>query len=394
MRFNTLAAHAGLDPHQPTTPASPPLERAASWSFATMAALDDAFEGAGPGYYYGRDGMPTPALLEEALTALEGGNQTLVYATGMAAIAGGLQVAGAGKRVLAAPDLYGKTYFLLNSWLAAAGAEVRFVSAQDHSAVEAALAGWQPHLLVVETMSNPLVKVSDVPWLVGRAHEVGCKVLVDNTFASPYLFRPAQTGADYTVESLTKYINGHGDVLGGSVTTLNPDDYRELRSQRTAFGTTLDPQAAWLTLRGMRTLGLRLQRQCENASHLAAWLADHPAVARVYYPGLDADPGHALAKRLWGDRGYGGMLAFDLAPASRAHAWAVMDRLQLALRAPTLGDITTLVSYPAHASHRALSPEQRAAVGIGDGLIRVSTGIEDIEDIIADFEQALAGPPR
>ena len=178
MHFNTLAVHGGLHPQNDSMAASPPLERAASWSFAHMADLDEAFEGSAPGFYYGRDGMPTPALLEEALTGLEGGNHTLVYATGMAAIASVLQVAGAGKRVLAAPDLYGKTYFLLDTWLADSGADVRFVSAQDHAAILEALDTWQPHLLVVETMSNPLVKVSDVPWLVERAHEAGCKILV------------------------------------------------------------------------------------------------------------------------------------------------------------------------------------------------------------------------
>lgn len=389
MNFQTLAIHTR---HTLATnrarPASPPIDRSTSWAFERMADLDAVFEGA-PGFMYGRDGMPNAELLEEAISALEAGPHTLVYASGMAAIAGVLALPGPQGRILAAPDLYGRTFALLQSGQASAGAELRFVSGQDRPALAAALENWRPHLLVVETLSNPLLKLSDLPWLVERAHAVGCKVMADNTFASPYLCRPAAWGVDFTIESLTKYINGHGDVLGGSVTVLDADERLRLARNRSGFGATLDPHAAWLALRGLRTLGLRMQQHCANALALARFLAAHPAVARVYYPGLPSDPGHFLAAQLFGGRGFGGMLAFDLAEASRERAWAVLDRLKLALRAPTLGDLATLVAYPAHASHRALSPAQRAAAGIGDGLIRVSVGLEDADDIIADFEQAL-----
>lgn len=388
MNFQTLAIHTHPTPINRGAPTSPSIDRSTSWAFETMADLDAVFEG-GPGYMYGRDGMPNASLLEEAISALEAGPNTLVYATGMAAIAGVLSLPGPQGRILAAPDLYGRTYALLQSGQATAGAEVRFVSGQDHAALAAVLEAWRPHLLVVETLSNPLVKVSDLPWLIEHAHAVGCKAMVDNTFASPYLCRPAQWEADFTVESLTKYINGHGDVLGGSVTVLDDADRARLDRYRSGLGATLDPHAAWLALRGLRTLGLRMHQHGANALALARFLADHAAIARVYYPGLAIDRGHLLAERLFGGRGYGGMLAFDLAEPTRARAWAVMDRLQLALRAPTLGDIATLVSYPAHASHRSLSPAQRAAAGIGDGLIRVSVGIEDGDDIVADFDQAL-----
>lgn len=391
MNFQTLAIHTRHAHANRANPTSSPIDRSTSWAFESMADLDAVFEG-GPGYMYGRDGMPNAGLLEEAISALAAGPHTLVYATGMAAIAGVLALPGPKGRILAAPDLYGRTFALLQSGQASAGAEVRFVSGQDHPALAAVLASWRPHLLVVETLSNPLVKVSDLPWLVERAHAAGCKVLVDNTFASPFLCRPAEWGVDFTVESLTKYINGHGDVLGGSVTVRDAADHSRLTGLRSGLGATLDPHAAWLTLRGLRTLGLRMQQHCANALALARFLAAHPAVARVYYPGLVTDPGHLLATRLFGGRGFGGMVAFDLAEPTRDRAWAVLDRLHLALRAPTLGDIATLVAYPAHASHRSLSPAQRAAAGIGDGLIRVSVGIEDAGDIIADFDQALSTP--
>ncbi len=389
MHFQTLATHTGQTRQGAGVTATPLVDRSTSWAFDSMAELDAVFDGAAPGYFYGRDGMPNAVLLEEALTALEGGSHSLVYATGMAALASVLAVAGSGKRVLAAPDLYGRTYALLQTWLPDSGAEVRFVSSQDHETVAGALQSWRPQLLVVETLSNPLVKVSDLGWLIAQAQQVGCMVLVDNTFASPYLCRPAELGADYTVESLTKYINGHGDVLGGSITVRDPEERLRLARHRAAFGATLDPQAAWLALRGLRTLGLRMRQHSANAQDLAAFLDAHPAVARVYYPGLPADPGHDLAARLFGGRGFGGMLAFDLAEATQPRTWQVMDRLKLVLRAPTLGDVATLAAHPARASHRGLTPAQRAAIGVGDGLIRVSVGIEDAEDILADFAQAL-----
>ena len=390
MRFQTLAVHTGHTRQGSGVAATPLVDRSTSWAFDTMAELDAVFEGTSPGYFYGRDGMPNAVLLEEALTALEGGHGSLVYATGMAALASVLAVAGSGKRVLATPDLYGRTYALLQTWLPESGAEVRFVSSQDHAAMAEVLQSWRPHLLVVETLSNPLVKVSDLTWLIAQAQSVGCKVLVDNTFASPYLCRPAALGADYTIESLTKYINGHGDVLGGSITVLDPDERLRFARHRAAFGATLDPQPAWLALRGLRTLGLRMRQHAANANSLAAFLAGHPEVDRVYYPGLPGDPYHDLATGLFGDRGGGGLLPSHLVYATPPRAWQVMDRLQLALRGPTLGDVATLVAHPARASHRGLSPQQRAAIGIGDGLIRVSVGIEDVEDILADFDQALA----
>lgn len=389
--FASKTVHSGQSISSDVRSSAPVLDHAVSWSYASMAQLEEIFAGTRLGYNYGRHAMPTPALLEDALTVLEEGQGTVVFATGIAAIAAVLSTAGRGRRVLATPDLYGLTYALVHDWLPEQGAEVRFIPAEDAAAISQTLEQWRPQLLLTETMSNPLVKVSNLPWLIKQAHAVNCRVLVDNTFATPYLCRPATLGADYTVESLTKYINGHGDVLGGAVTVLQEEDLQALRIHRKRFGATLDPFAAWLTLRGLRTLALRLQRQSENALHLAQFLEQHPAVQRVYYPGLPSHPDHHLARQLFQERGFGGMLAFDLVEASREWAWRVMDRLQLALRAPTLGDYTTSVSYPAHASHRALSPVQRQALGIGEGCIRVSVGIEASDDIIADFSQALAG---
>jgi cystathionine gamma-synthase/methionine-gamma-lyase len=230
--------------------------------------------------------------------------------------------------------------------------------------------------------------VANVPALAELARRYGTHFIVDNTFASPYLFKPLAHGADMVVHSATKYLGGHGDVMAGVVVT-SAAHRKTLYELNKLVGATLGPFEAWLALRGLKTLPLRLRKQCDNAHQLAEWLAAHPGIARVNYPGLPGHPQHDLAQRLFGEAGYGGMLSFEIAGADQPAAFRFMERLKLCLPATTLGDIYTLVLHPATTSHRSLSPAERANIGISDGLIRLSTGIEEVDDIIADLEQAL-----
>jgi cystathionine gamma-synthase/methionine-gamma-lyase len=232
------------------------------------------------------------------------------------------------------------------------------------------------------------MKVADVPALSEIARAAGAALIVDNTFASPYLFRPLDHGAAYALHSATKYLGGHGDVMAG-VVACNAERGRDLRERQKLLGANLGPQEAWLTLRGLKTLPLRVRQHCANAHSVAAWLAEQPAVTHVNYPGLSSHPQHALAARLFGGRGFGGMLSFDLGGAGQAEVFRFMEALELVLPAATLGDVYSLTLYPTHSSHRLMAPEARAALGIGDGLVRLSVGIEDPRDIIADLAQAL-----
>ena len=262
------------------------------------------------------------------------------------------------------------------------------VDATDLAEVDATLKETKAAILLVETISNPLLKVADIPSLATLARRYDSCLLVDNTFASPYLFRPLEHGADYVIHSATKYLSGHGDVLAGVIATSTENKNR-LFDLNKLTGGTLGPFEAWLALRGLKTLPLRMRQQCQNAQRVAEWLEKQPRVARVIYPGLPQHPQHALAKRLFEGKGCGGVLSFEIIGADRAKAFRFMEALQLCLPATSLGDIYSLIVHPASSSHRGLTPEERARVGIPDGLVRLSTGIESGEDILADLEQAL-----
>ena len=268
------------------------------------------------------------------------------------------------------------------------GVVARFVDVTDLDAVNAACVELRPVALLVETISNPLLKVADLPSLADIAHQHGATLLVDNTFATPCLMQPLKTGTDVVIHSSTKYLGGHGDVLSGVVVTsvARRADLFEIIKMT---GANLGPQEAWLVLRGIRTLPLRMRQHCENALAVAHWLQEHPRISQVYYPGLPSHPQHNLAKRIFEGQGYGGIVSFDLAGADQAQVFRFFESLRLCLPVTTLGDVYTLVLYPAHSSHRALSPEERARIGIGDGLVRLSVGIEAVEDILSDLEQAL-----
>jgi cystathionine beta-lyase/cystathionine gamma-synthase len=387
----TLAVHAGERAERPDfTPVATPIYHTASYVYEEPETLDAVFAGERSGPVYSRYGNPTNAALEAAVAALEGGEAALSYGSGMAAIHGALLGAGVrtGSTVVAAQDVYGATYTLLKEFLAGQGVTTRFVDATDLESVARALSETKPVALLVETISNPLLKVVDLPRLAELARRSGAALIVDNTFATPYLCRPLPQGADYVAHSATKYLGGHGDVLGGVVVT-SEERRAQLNELNKLIGSNLGPQEAWLILRGLKTLPLRMQRQCESAAIIADWLTKHPKVSKVHYPGLPEHPQHLLAARILERGVFGAMISFDLLSADRDAAFRFLGRLRLVLPATTLGDVYSLVLYPAMSSHRSLPAEVRHTLGIGDGLIRLSVGIEDPADILADLAGAL-----
>ncbi len=389
--FDTLAVHAGeRAPKADSTPTVTPIWPATAYMYESMDEMDAVFEGTRSGPLYLRYGSPTVSAFEEAVAALEGAEGAQAYGSGMAAIHSALLAAGtkSGVSVVAALDVYGATYAALNRLLTTLGVSVRMVNVSDLEEVERAVKETKATILYAETISNPLLKVADVPALAEIAHHNGGVLLVDSTFATPYLFKPLQSGADYAIHSATKYLAGHGDVLAGVVAT-SAENRHKLNELNKLVGGVLGPFEAWLALRGLKTLPLRVQRQCDNAQKIAEWLCDQPRVAKVNYPGLEEHAQHVLAQRLFGGKGYGGVLSFEIAGADKAMAFRFMEALTVCLPATTLGDIYSLVLHPATSSHRALTEEERARVGISNGLVRLSAGIESVDDIIADLEQAL-----
>ena len=389
--FATRAVHTGeRAPRADYTPVVSPIHPTVGFLYDSIDDLDAVFATAKEGYVYPRYGSPTVTALEIAVADLEGGEAAHAFASGMAAVHAALLAAGvrAGRRVVAALDVYGATYTLLNQLLTQLGASTTFVDVTNLEEVEAAIEATRPVALMAETISNPLLKVADIPALAQLAHRYDVKLLIDHTFASPYLCSPLAWGTDYVIHSATKFIAGHGDVMAGIVVT-SKENRGILYEINKLVGGVLGPFEAWLTMRGIKTLPLRMRQQCANAQTVAEWLEGQPGVTTVNYPGLPSHPQHALARRLFGDRGFGGMVSFEIAKADQAAAFRFMESLELCLPATTLGDIYTLMLHPATSSHRGLPQEERNRVGISDGLLRLSLGIEDVDDIIADLERAL-----
>jgi len=391
LSFATQAVHAGeRGPKPDFTPVTTPIYQSASFVYDTLETMDAIFGGERPGYVYTRYGNPTVAALERAVAILEGGETAVAYASGMAAIHAillALDVVSGGA-VVAAQDLYGATSTLLTTIFARQGVNVRLVDMTDLDQVERAVQELRPTVVMAEMISNPLLKVIDLEQVASIAHDHGAVMAVDSTFTSPYLLQPLRYGADFVIHSATKFLGGHGDVTGGIV--VAPMAYRaKLELVGRLVGGILSPHEAYLTLRGIKTLPLRLRQQCHNAMAIARWLAEHPRIGRVHYPGLEQHPGHGIAKRLLRDGCFGSVLSFELVDGDQARVFAFLNNLRLCLLATTLGDIYTELLYPTMSSHRMLSPEQRAAVGISDALIRLSAGIEEGHDLIADLEQAL-----
>lgn len=392
MNIYTKAVHAGdrkkPGPHVPVTT---PITTASSFTYEFTQQLDDVFEQPASGFSYSRYDNPTNSALEELVTALESGHGTLACSSGMAAIHVALQTAliDRPKRIVAASALYGATLGLLDKVLDPFGVATTYVDICDLAAVEAAIAQVQPGCVLMETVSNPLLRVGAMDRIAQLSREAGAALVVDNTFATPLLIRPLELGASLCVHSATKYLAGHGDVLGGLI-TADEQHYGPLREISRIYGPVLGPFEAYLTMRGIKTFAIRMERQCANACRVASWLASNPCVAKVNFTANPAHPDAATIRRLFPTGLYGAMISFELKDAGREQVFAFMDRLRLIVRATSLGDVHTMVLYPAMASHRNLAPKQRERLGIRDSLVRVSVGIEAVDDIIADLDRALA----
>ncbi len=396
-RLETSLVHAGERAGAPrATPSVTPIYNATTYLYPSLEELDAAFA-TGEGYLYTRYGNPTVAAFEAAVAAVEGGRGAVAYGSGMAALHAALlaaatprgETAPRPRAILAARDLYGSSTVLLDELFAARGATVVYADLCDLAAAEAALAAHSPEVVLIETISNPLLRVADVAGLAALCRAAGARLVVDSTLATPVLQRPLALGADLVLHSATKYLGGHGDAAGGVVAARSGLLHDTLVRQARLLGASLGPFEAQQLQRGLKTLALRVERQCASAALVARFLSEHPAVAHVNYPGLPGHPGHALAGEAFGGR-FGGLVSFELVRADSGAVKTFVDRLSLFLPATTLGDIYSLVMVPAMASHRELSQAQRAERGISDGLVRLSIGIEAPEDLIADLAAALA----
>ena len=387
-QFATLAVHAGEAPCKVTGAVDTPIYQSTTFAAVDSDEMAALYSGEKPGYMYTRYGNPTVHALEEKIAALEGGEAAQAFATGMAAVSSSILArVKAGDHVVAARSLYGATYNFLNRKLPAMGASTTFVQSTRAEDFAKAI---QPNtrLIYFESPSNPILEILDIAALaeVARAREI--LSMIDNTFASPALQQPLKLGINVVVHSATKYLCGHGDAMGGAtvgtkefIEHLNHDVLRD-------FGGVMSPFTAWLMLRGMRTLHVRMPAHCANAQKVAEFLAQHPKVEHVNYPGLPGHPGHDLAKRQM--KGFGAVMSFEVERGYEGGK-RVMDGVKIFLRAASLGDTRSLIVHPASTSHRAVPREQREAIGITDGLVRLSVGIEAIEDLIQDLAQALAG---
>lgn len=387
----TRAVHAGERVSGPDfQPVSTPIFNTVGYLYKDLKDLDAVFGNERDGYVYARYGSPTNSALEEALAVLEEGEAALTFGSGMAAIHASLLAAGvkAGTTLISAFDVYGATYAVCARMMPEMGVRVQFTDATNLDELKKTLAATRPAALILETISNPLMKVADIPAISQMAHQSGTKVIVDNTFATPFLFQPLKYGVDFCVHSTTKYIGGHGDVLGGAIITSR-ENRATLHEIIKMTGANLGPTEAWLTHRGLKTLPLRMRQHCLNAMEVANWLEAHPRIVRVNYPGLASHPHHELAKKLFAPGYFGGMISFEIKDAGKKEVFRFMEALELILPATTLGDVYSLTLYPAMSSHRALSAEERAKVGISDRLVRLSVGIEEASEIIRDLEMAL-----
>ena len=387
--FGTKAIHAGNVRDQQYGALTMPIYQSSTFVFDSCEQGGRRFAGAENGYIYTRLGNPTISVLENKIAALEGGEACLATASGMGAISSCLwTIASAGKHIIADGTLYGCSFALLNHGVSRYGVDVEFIDTSDLEALKAHL---RPNTVAVylETPANPNLKIADIAAVADTAHGYNAeiKVVCDNTFASPALQNPLALGADVVVHSATKYLNGHGDVVAGFVVG-KADFIRQVRffGLKDMTGAVMDPFAAFLLLRGLKTLELRMARHCENARKIAAFLAAHPAVEKVNYPGLATHKGHEIAARQMKD--FGGMLSFEVR-GGREAGMKLVNALRLITIAVSLGDAESLIEHPASMTHSTYSPEELAASGIAPGLIRLSAGLENAEDLIADLSQAL-----
>ncbi|KKM11291.1 cystathionine gamma-synthase [Clostridiales bacterium PH28_bin88] len=376
MQFSTKLLHPGCETDQVTGAVSVPIYQVSTFK---QPSVDHPGE-----YDYARSGNPTRRALEETIAQLEGGVKGFAFASGMAAISSVFCLFNTGDHLVVCQDVYGGTYRVLTRLFNRFGIQATFVDTTDLDKIRRAIRD-NTRALYLETPSNPLMKITDLAGAVGLARERGLLTIVDNTFMTPYLQRPLELGADIVVHSATKFLGGHSDLVAGLVAVKEERLAREVGFVQNSLGAVLGPQDSWLLMRGMKTLQVRLDREQETAGKIAEWLAGRPEVTRVYYPGLIDHPGYGLHRRQ--AKGPGAVLSFELSTPELA--WQVMERVQLPALAVSLGAVESILSYPVTMSHAAIPPAERHALGITDSLLRLSVGLEDADDLVADLAQAL-----
>jgi cystathionine gamma-lyase/cystathionine beta-lyase/cystathionine gamma-lyase/homocysteine desulfhydrase len=377
MGFATLAVHAGNEADPTTGAVTVPIYQTSTYAQEGL--------GKNKGYEYARTQNPTTTAVEKNIAALEGAKFGYAFASGMAAIDAVMRLVKSGDHVVVSDNTYGGTYRLFARVLANYGIEFDFVDTTEISNVEGALKQ-NTKMVFIETPTNPVMLVSDLKAISDLAHTAGARVVCDNTFMSPYLQRPIDFGVDIVVHSTTKYLNGHSDGVGGIVVLNDEEDANWIQFIQNSAGAILSPFDSWLVLRGTKTLALRMEQHDKSGRAVAAFLEEHPKVRKIYYPGSLTHKQHELAKRQ--QKGFGGMVSFDV--GSLANATTVLESVKLCTLAESLGGVETLISHPATMTHASVLPETRERLGITEGLVRISVGIEDTDDIIADLDQALS----
>ena len=378
-KFGTKAVHAGVKPDPATGAIMTPIYQTTTYVQRSP--------GHNLGYEYSRTQNPTRSALQESIAALENAKYGLCFGSGMAAIDAVIKLLSPGDEVIAGDDLYGGTYRIFTQVFAKYGIKFNFISLEDVSNIEKHITP-NTKLIWIETPTNPMMNIIDIKGAVAIANKHKIMLGVDNTFATPYLQNPLDLGADIVMHSATKYLSGHSDVVMGALATNNVQLAKDLAFIQKSCGAVCGPQDSFLVLRGIKTLHLRMQRHCENGEKVATYLAAHPKIGKVYWPGFESHPNHEIAKEQM--RGFGGMISFVFKEDNQQQAFRVLERLKLFALAESLGGVESLSNHPATMTHGAVPKEERMKVGLLDSLIRLSVGIEDIEDLIKDLEQALA----
>jgi len=379
MKFGTKVIHAGIEPDPSTGAIMTPIYQTSTY---VQAAPGDH-----KGYEYARTQNPTRTVLETNLAALENGTGAICFASGLAAMDSVLKLLNPGDEVIATDDLYGGSYRIMTKVFGKYGIKFQFADISNISKLDALITG-NTKMIWVETPTNPMLNIIDIKAVCDLAKDKGILVCVDNTFASPYLQNPLDLGADIVVHSATKYLGGHSDVIHGVVVTKNAEIAAQIRFLQNAVGAVPGPQDCFLILRGIKTLHIRVERACQNAEKIALFLQSHPKVSKVYYPGFTSHPGHEVAKKQM--KMFGGMVSFDLVANNEESARKVLSGTHYFSLAESLGGVESLIGHPASMTHGSIPKEERLKVGLTDSLIRLSVGIEDVDDLIQDLEQALA----
>ncbi len=379
MKFNTKVIHAGVEPDPTTGAIMTPI-------FQTSTYVQNA-PGDHKGFEYARTQNPTRNVLQDNLAALENGKFGLAYASGLAAVDAVLKMLNPGDEIISTNDLYGGSYRIMVRVFGKFGIKSKFIDMSDAANLEAHITP-NTKLIWIETPTNPMLNIVDIEAICNTAKKHGIMTCVDNTFASPYLQTPLDLGADLVLHSATKYLGGHSDVVLGAIVTSNEDYHEQLKFIQNASGATPGPQDCFLIIRGIKTLHLRVQRSCENARKIAEWLLTQPKVKNVYYPGFETHPNHHIAKKQMRD--FGGMVSFTLHDDTQEAAVEVLTKTHLFSLAESLGGVESLIGHPATMTHASIPRQERLNVGLTDSLIRLSCGVEDVDDLIEDLAKALA----